>query len=320
MDALSDVLAQVQLTGAVFFEIDAAEPWVTETPPGVSIVNGIFPGTQHLVPYHIVTRGTAWGGAAGETPVRLEEGDVIVFPHGDAHTLSSAPGMRGTVDATLYRRRSDRPQPHQVTMGASAATTHLVCGYLGCDARPFNPLLAALPRVLHAAGADDEGLRALVSLALSEARARTIGSETVLGRISELLFVHVVRRYVAAQPPDRAGWLAGLRDPLVGSALGALHAEPARAWDLADLAQAVGTSRTVLAERFSHFVGRPPMQYLMQWRMQLAARELRGGTDTVAAIAERVGYTSEAAFSRAFKKHTGFSPGAWRTNAARTGT
>jgi AraC-like DNA-binding protein len=197
-------------------------------------------------------------------------------------------------------------------MGEAEPTTHLVCGYLGCDARPFNPLLAALPRVLHVASRDDDALRSLIALALGEARERRIGGETVLERLSELLFVDVIRRYIAAQPAEQTGWLAGLRDPIVGAALAALHAEPARAWDLELLAHATGSSRSVLAERFTELVGRPPMQYLTRWRMQLAAARLRSATDTIAAVAEHVGYTSEAAFSRAFKRETGVAPAAWR--------
>jgi hypothetical protein len=145
VDALSDVLKAVRLTGATFFDIRASDPWVAETPAGNSIVRKIFPDAEHLIPHHVVTRGTCWGAVAEGEPVRLSAGDVIVFPHGDAHTISSAPGMRGAPNLAVYRWPSDGQLPVSMTMGDSGAdSSHIVCGYLGCDARPFNPLLAAL--------------------------------------------------------------------------------------------------------------------------------------------------------------------------------
>lgn len=317
MDALSDVLRAVRLTGAVFFDVQAADPWVAEAPPANTIVGAIFPGAEHLISYHVVTHGACWGGLVGEPPIRLEAGDIIVFPHGDAHTMSSEPGMRETPDVTRYRRPVDGQLPFSITIGgrADAATTpaeHVVCGFLGCDARPFNPLIAALPRVLRVRDTEGGAIGAFVRMAMAESRHPRMGGECVLSRLSELMFVDVVRRYVEGLPLERTDWLAGLRDRHVGRALSALHREPARPWTLELLAREAGLSRTVLAERFSAFVGQPPMQYLANWRMQLAANLLGGSTDTVAAIAERVGYESEAAFSRAFKKTVGESPTHWR--------
>jgi AraC-like DNA-binding protein len=315
MDALSDVLQAVRLTGAIFFDVHASDPWVAETPPGPSIVGSIFPGAEHLIPYHVVVQGGCWGGALDEPPVPLSAGDIIVFPQGDAHVMASGPGMRGTPDVSLYRNAGDRPMPFTVAMGAAPAPTgptHIVCGFLGCDARPFNPLISALPRVLSVRGEHGGALEAFVRLALDESRAPRMGGASVLGRLSELMFVDVVRRYLEGLPPDRTGWLAGLREPFVGRALTALHREPARAWTIEALAREVGLSRSVLAERFAQLVGQPPMQYLTNWRMQLAAGQLLTGRDSVAAVAARVGYESEAAFSRAFKKIVGTPPGEWR--------
>jgi AraC-like DNA-binding protein len=313
MDALSDVLRAVRLTGAVFFEIRAMEPWVAETPPGASIVGSIFAGTQHLIPYHVVIEGSCWAWTRDEPPVHLTAGDIIVFPQGDAHVLSSAPGMRGTPDAGIYRRPREGQLPFRLTMGdASRLSANLVCGYLGCDARPFNPLLDALPRIIRTSDRAGGGLAAFFGFALAESKEERIGGEAVLGRLSELMFVEVIRRYVETLPPEGANWLSGLRDPLVGIALTVLHRSPARNWTLASLAQEVGSSRSVLAERFAQFAGQPPMQYLMRWRMQLAANHLTNSLDTVATVAERVGYDSEAAFSRAFKKVVGVPPSEWR--------
>ncbi len=319
MDALSDVLRAVRLTGAIFFDVHASEPWVAETPAGPSIVRKVFPDAEHLIPYHVLTQGTCWGSVEGEPPVHLAAGDVIVFPHGDAHTMASAPGLRGTPNHALYRRPSDGQLPFSVSMGDTQLNpSHIVCGYLGCDATPFNPLLAALPRVIHISDRTGGAIDAFVQFAIAETKERRPGGEVVLGHLSELMFVDVVRRYLETLPADRTGWLAALREPFVGQALTALHRSPARAWTLESLAHEVGLSRSALAERFTQFVGQPPIQYLASWRMQLAANQLLAGTDSIATIAERVGYESEAAFSRAFKKTVGMPPSEWRKRRGQT--
>lgn len=319
MDALSDVLRAVRLTGALFFDIHASDPWVAETPTGDTIVRKIFPDAEHLIPYHVVTRGTCWGAVADGQPVQLAAGDIIMFPHGDAHTLSSEPGMHGTPNLAVYRWPSDGQLPVSMSMGNSRLdSSHIVCGYLGCDARPFNPLLAALPPVIHVSDGDRGTIAAFVKLAMAEAQQRRPGGEVVLGHLSQLMFVDVVRRYLETLSPDRTGWLAALRDPFVGRGLTALHRSPAHGWTLESLAREVGLSRSALAERFAQLVGQPPMQYLANWRMQLAANLLLAGTDNVATIADLVGYESEAAFSRAFKKAVGVPPSEWRTRRGLT--
>ena len=313
MDALSDVLRAVRLTGAVFFDVRASEPWVAEAPPGDTIVRTVFPSSEHLMSYHVLTRGAAWACLEGEAPVRLSAGDIVVFPHGDAHAISSAPGLRHPPDLSLFRRPGDGQLPFALSMnGAQSDAVHIVCGFLGCDARPFNPLLSALPRLIRVSDTAGGVIRSFAQLALAESQDHRMGGECVLGRLSELMFVDVVRRYLEQLPADRHGWLAGLREPFVGRALTALHRDPARAWTLESLARDVGLSRSALAERFTQFVGQPPVQYLTNWRMQLAASYLLGGVDSVAAVAERVGYESEAAFSRAFKKTVGAAPSHWR--------
>jgi len=314
MDALSDVLKAVRLTGAVYFDVRAAEPWVAETPAGRMIVGRLFPGSDHLISYHALARGTCWAGVVGEPPIRLSEGDVIMFPHGDSNVMSSAPDMREKLSLSRYRPPREGQLPFTISMNSPGAKVgaNFVCGFLGCDARPFNPLLAALPRLIHVSGQANGALSALVQFAVAESREPRIGGEGVLGRLSELMFVDVIRRYLATLPPDRTGWLAGLRDPFVGRALAALHHGPERRWTLASLAREAGASRSVLAERFTQLVGQPAMQYLASWRMQLAANHLVSGSDSVATIAERVGYDSEAAFSRAFKKAAGTPPSEWR--------
>jgi AraC-like DNA-binding protein len=240
---------------------------------------------------------------------------VIVFPQGDAHVMSSAPGMRGTFHREPMDQAVNTRLPVSVCIdGGGADRSELICGFLGCDARPFNPLLSTLPRVLHVpkAAAGDGLLEHFIKLALAESNALRSGGACVLARLSELLFVEIVRRYIATLPAESTSWLAGLRDPNIGRVLGKIHDKPAHAWSLEELAREGGLSRSVLAERFAHFVGVPPMQYLMQWRMQLAASLLTNTGLSLAEIAERVGYGSETALSRAYKRTVGMAPADWR--------
>jgi len=198
------------------------------------------------------------------------------------------------------------------------AETVIACGFLGCDLRPFNPLIATLPRLLHVeASADRDWLAAFMGQAVAESRRKRPGGEAMLERMSEIMFIDAVRRHADALPGNSRGWLAGLRDRLVGRALALLHEAPATAWTVEELGRRTGLSRSALHERFVEFVGQPPMQYLTSWRMQVAAALMRDTRATVASVAQDVGYESEAAFARAFKRIVGESPGAWRRQAGR---
>jgi AraC-like DNA-binding protein len=311
-DTLSEVLRALRLTGAVFFDVHASAPWVAEAPPARQVGAQILPGADHVIEYHVVTSGSCYAGLLDGAPVLLNPGDIVVFPQGDAHVMSSAPGMRNPPDLGQYRR--DEALPYVVNLGYGAAPpANLVCGFLGCDARPFNPMLASLPRMLIVRGHGANSMREqLVQVAVAESKQRRAGGACALSRLSELLFIEVVRDFLAELPDDSASWLGGLRDPTIGRALGALHGRPAHAWTLDELAREVGASRSVLAERFSYYAGVPPMQYLAQWRMQLAAHLLREGAAGIAEIAQQVGYASEAAFSRAYKRLVGVAPALWR--------
>jgi AraC-like DNA-binding protein len=316
---LSDVLRAVRLTGAVFFRVEASAPWVMEIPEGAALAPSIPSGAQNVISYHIVTGGACWAVSGGEEIV-LEAGDVLVFPRGDAYVMSSARGLRGGPRIpeilTFMREMSAGHLPFVVSEGGGGRERlELVCGFLGCDMRPFNPLFATLPPVLHlrsGVGRDDDPLSRLVHLTLAESRAHRPGGECVRVRLGELMFVEVVRRYLATLPAEQTGWLAALRDAVVGRALILLHQRPADPWTLDGLARETGASRSVLAERFTEFVGQPPMQYLTHWRMQMAARRLDDTVAKVATVALEVGYESEAAFSRAFKRIAGVSPARWR--------
>lgn len=314
MDALSDVLRAVRLKGAIFFDVHASDPWAAETPAGQEIVGRMFPAAEHLICYHAITQGTCWAAVAGEAPLLLRAGDVVVIPHGHAHVLSSTPGLRGEHDVSRYRAPNELELPVTISMGGGGApeSAGFVCGFLGCDARPYNPLLGALPRLFKVSDPVDGPLGAYVQIALMESKRPRIGSQSVLGRLSELMFVDVIRRYLETLPSDRLDWLAGLRDPYIGRALAEIHRNPAADWSLESLARRVAMSRSAFAEHFTRFVGTPPMQYLTNWRMQVAAGQLLSTTDSVTAVANSVGYDSEAAFSRAFKKVVGAPPSEWR--------
>jgi AraC-like DNA-binding protein len=316
MDPLSDVLRAVRLTGAYFFLADATHPWMMAAKAASDLVPRVLPDVEHLISYHIVSAGSCWGGLEGGEPLRLEAGDVIVFPHGEPHVMASvATRSSGTAPMDAVPRR----YPHTLRIGGnSGPRASIVCGFLGCDARPYNPIISALPHCMHIRGGAGGWMSEFPRQVVAESRAGRVGSETMLTRMAELMFIEVLRRHVEQLPAEQTGWLAGLRDPVVAPALAQLHARPAHRWTLAGLAREVATSRTVLAERFSEVIRVPPMQYLTQWRLQLAAEQLAGSSAKVAAVAERVGYESEAAFSRAFKRATGHAPAAWRRVRQRT--
>ncbi len=316
IDPLSDVLKTVRLTGAAFFDVAARAPWVAEQPPRELILRRTLPDAQHLIAYHLITEGRCFAGIVGEEPTMVEAGEVIVFTKGDQHVMSSDPGMRAGPSSYPPLDAADSQLPFPVRLGGDGPiAARLVCGFLACDARPFNPLLDNLPRVIRAGepkGNETGWLGRLVRLAMSESAEKRAGSESVLARMSELMFIEVVRRYLENLPPEQIGWLAGLRDPFVGRALAFIHGSPARNWTIEELAKKAGVSRSVLSDRFACLVGMPPMHYLAKWRMQIAAELLSAGNTNIAAVAARTGYGSEAAFSRAFTKIVGMPPSAWR--------
>jgi AraC-like DNA-binding protein len=324
-DALSDVLRAVRLTGAAFFDVVARAPWCAEQPTREQVLPKILPGAEHLISYHVVTEGECYAARIGDAePVHLRAGEVVVFTRGDPHVMSSAPGMRAQpVTQAEIEVATTGPLPFFRDVfdggdGDRPPTVKLVCGFLACDAQPFNPLLDNLPAVIKSGKADGDTpwLSEFIRLAMLAASSKRAGGESVLAKLTELMFIEVVRRHLEALPPGQSGWLAGLRDPSVGKALSLMHGAPAQPWTLEGLAKEVGLSRSVLAERFAGLVGMPPMYYLANWRMQMAAGLLSGGTTNIAAIAAETGYGSEAAFSRAFKKVVGMPPAAWRRRKA----
>jgi AraC-like DNA-binding protein len=310
----------VKLSGALFFLVDATSPWGIEVPHARAFAPIILPRAQHVVSYHIVLHGSGYASVPGTEPKRFTAGDIIVFPHADPYAMLSRPNQQPefTEDQTLdfFRDLAAGKLPFVIKEGGGGSErAQFVCGFLGCDVRPFNPLLDTLPRMLFVkrpAEARSDVLDRLIELTLAEAEHQRAGGECIRLGLSELIFVEVLRRYLASLEADQTGWLAGLRDPGVGRALALLHKNLAHGWSLGELARATGMSRSVLADRFMHLVGCPPMHYLAQWRMQVAARLLSDGGRKISAIAYEVGYSSEAAFSRAFKKITGVPPATWQ--------
>ena len=327
-DVLSDLLRSVRLRGALYFHVDCTEPWVTEVPHSSVMSPAIMPESEHMMDYHVVIQGKCWAAVDGEASVQLHIGDVIVLPHGDAHVLSSVPGLRAKPDVDFLFKSRPPQLPFMLHQGmerhtlpvpadAQAVQTSLLCGFLGCDRRPFNPLLSTLPRMIHAPASDlagdaDDWIAHFARLAAAESERKRPGGEVVLERMSEMMFVDLLRRYLQRLPDDQRGWLSGLRDRYVGRVLGLMHEHPAAAWTMEQVADRVGLSRSALHERFVQFIGLTPMQYLTNWRMQIASRLLTQSSAPLASVALDTGYESEAAFSRAFKRAVGVPPSVWR--------
>lgn len=316
MDALSETLRVVRLTGAIFINARFTAPWCYQSPPAASAAPLLEPGAESVVIFHLVTEGECHVEIGDGEPVKLVAGDVIVFPQGDAHRMTSEPGVPPARPNTQFHEVLAR-RPRQLVYGGGGPTTRIVCGYLACEARLARMLFAGLPALLKVnVRGSNAGmwLEASVRYALAEARSPRPGGAGVLAKLAEVLFIEVLRMYINERDDSRTGWLAGLSDRIVGAALNAMHARPAHAWTLDELAQAANTSRSVLAQRFQQIVGSAPMTYLTQWRMVMAANLLSRSKAPLSRIAEDVGYQTDTAFSRAFRREYGVPPAAWRRN------
>jgi AraC-like DNA-binding protein len=315
VDVFSDVLRVIRLSGGVFLEADFTAPWCISGKVSPEDCKPFLEAPRHVIASHFVAQGSMRLQPEGGDAIDVGAGEIVLLPHNSAHTFGSelypAPVPAGEIiqppqDGGLAR----------IVYGGGGAATQLLCGYLGCDT-PFSPLLSALPAVLKVnvrSTPSGAWIESSFRFAASEIAAGRLGSTTVISKLSELLFVEAVRQFVAGLPAQRSGWLAGLCDPHIGRALAVLHAHPAEAWTAESLAIEVGMSRSVFAGRFSSLVGQPPMQYLAMWRMHMAAQYLREGRGSLAQIGAAIGYDSESAFSRAFKRQFGVSPGGWRSD------
>jgi AraC-like DNA-binding protein len=313
MDVLSDVLRTIRLEGALFLNAEMRAPWCVKVPPSAYVAQMLKPGAHKLAICHLVLEGGCWAQADGEAPVRVEAGEAIVMPHGDAHTIGS--GLQHAaidVDHVVMPRM---PTVERLRYGGDGEAAVIVCSWFAYEGDAPNAMMANLPRLFTTAFRRRSAgpfIEQSIGFVLADATAREPGSAMLASKVAEMLFAEVLRGYIETMPANNPGWLAGLRDPHVSRCLALMHAEPARAWTVEDLAHEVHTSRSVLAERFSELVGAPPMQYLTRWRMIVAAGLLRNDQANLARVAEGVGYESEAAFNRAFKREYGVSPGHWR--------
>jgi AraC-like DNA-binding protein len=321
MDAFSEILSGVKLNGAVFFTAEFSAPWGFSAPASNVTAAMVAPGAAHLVLYHLVIEG----GAVVEIPdgqsIELQPGDVVIFPHGNPHHMSSGKdAVRPFPNygiAAKIKARDLTP----LRAGGGGETSRFVCGYMTCDPYLSRPILSGLPPVFKVnirADASGHWLENSILHLVDEAASGRVGSEAMLAKLSEALFVDTLRRYVAGLPEQQTGWLTGARDPIVGKSLGLLHSRVAHPWTIADLADQVGISRSALVERFTRYLSEPPMTYLTRWRLQLAARSLEKTSRGVAEIAGDIGYESEAAFNRAFKREFGQPPGRYRSDRKST--
>ena len=279
-----------------------------------------MPNAKHLVYYHLVTQGSCLATLPGVAPVRLETGDMALFPSGDAHVVASASGLSPVPIGTLLKPSGADAVVHRLVHGGGGETTRVVCGFLACDTRLFEPLLLALPRILKFDAQErpaSSWIEASLRSTVEEAATPTAGWAIVVAKLAELLFVEALRRYIDTLSSDEKGWLSGLRDPYVGRALTLMHARPAHPWTVEELGREVALSRSALAARFAHALGQSPMNYLSSWRMYLAAHMLGTSGLTIAAITEQIGYDSEPSFYRAFKRAFGVPPASFRHERAR---
>lgn len=309
------------MTGAIFYELECSAPWGFRVPAMSSVAASLAPGTEKLVSYHLLTEGEAVV-TLGDGELRAVAGDLVVLPHGDAHMVTGGqPSV--IVESKPPLGEAAGGQPELVSLGGGGALTRIVCGFFGCRRHAERLFLAGLPPIFKISLRDDRAgawLESSVRHLAGEARSGRAGSAVLLSKMAEALFVETLRRYMEALPAEQGGWLAGARDPLVGAALALLHRFPERGWTADELATEVGASRSVLHERFARFLGDSPLAYLGRWRLQLAARALESTSRSVLEIAAAVGYQSEAAFSRAFKRELGVPPSQYRKQCRATAT
>jgi AraC-like DNA-binding protein len=312
MDALSEILSAVKIQGALFFNGEFTAPWCFSAPHANVIAPYLSPDAGHLIIYHCVTEGSAYAKLAGGQRETLTAGDIVIFPHGNAHLLGNGESVEPE-DARHLLGKGERLR--LVRFGGGGAITRFVCGFMACEKRLCEILLSGLPTVLRVhIGNDPAGkwLENSIRFSVDRENEERAGSGVVLAKLSEILLVEALRRYINSLPEDQTGWFAGARDPAIGRALTLLHKDPAQSWTVSNLAKKCGMSRTRLAERFRYFLGQSPIAYLTHWRMMMGADILQSTENSIAQVAEAVGYCSEAAFNRAFKRQFDCPPAQFR--------
>jgi AraC-like DNA-binding protein len=313
VDTLSDVLRVIRLSGGVFLEANLTAPWCMKGRLSPEDCKAFQVAPSVVIATHFVVSGQMQLKVNEDEPLLVRAGELVLLPHNDVHAFGSDVTVPPFSQPDEVKSKA-AGEFSRIELGGGGEATQLLCGYLGSD-HAFGPLLSSLPAVLKIdvrATPLGAWVESSFRFAVSQIAAGRVGSTTVIAKLSELLFVEAVSHYIAGLPEDRKGWLAGLRDPQIGRALGLMHAQPARDWSAEGLAEEIGMSRSGFAEKFGALVGKAPMQYLTYWRMHLAARRLRESREAVAQVGYAVGYESEAAFSRAFKREFGKGPGEWR--------
>lgn len=310
-DLLADVLSQIRLSGAIFLRGEYSAPFSLRSPPSSDLVALLAPDTERIIPFHLARRGDAWISVDGHS-YELSHGNVAILPHAHQHNLGAGP-----VDADATQIAALLPPLPWASMpvlnlGGGGERTEIACGYFRCDELLFNTVLRHLPPVLIVR---PENVAASFFCATMDYAMQGAAMPTpeapITARLAELLLAEALRLYAEAAP-DGHGWLSATLDPVIARSLTLMHADPAHEWSVEELAHRAGTSRSVLGDRFRNLLGQSPMQYLIEWRMQISAGLLRSTTLKLADIAERVGYSSDAAFSRAFHRHVGIWPAQWR--------
>jgi AraC-like DNA-binding protein len=318
MDALSEILRVINLDSAIFFNAEFSEPWCLLTPESQALAPVLARRDAHVIIYHLLCEGRAYAEVDGGERVELAAGDLVTFPHGHRHLIGSGASV-APIDGSSTLPRVLAHGLELLHLGGGGAASRFICGFLACDPQLAQAFLGGLPALIKVNIRDDpsgQWLENSLRFSVAQAASREAGSAAMLAKLSEVVFGETLRRYVRSLPEGQTGWLAGARDPEVGKALTLLHHRYAHPWTIAELAREVGLSRTVLAERFRHFLGEPPMAYLTRWRLRLGARALTGTSRGVSQIASEVGYESEASFNRAFKREYGVPPARFRKDQA----
>jgi AraC-like DNA-binding protein len=320
MDVLSEVLKVVKLQGALFYNGEFSSPWSFYSPDSRTVAPYVAPAARHVIIYHLLTEGRASARLVDGERIILQAGDIVIFPHGDAHFLENGPATKA-VEMERELARIFAQGLKRSSLGGGGEITKFVCGFMACDPRLSQIFLSGLPPVFKVSIRNDASGRWLensIRFSVNEADASRAGGEAVLAKLSEVLFVETLRAYIADLPSEQTGWLAGARDPEVGKTLALMHRKPAHPWTIASLAKEAGVSRSVLAERFRHYLNEPPMAYLTRWRLQLGEQMLSSTSYSVAQIGAEVGYESEAAFNRAFKREFTVPPARFRSQSRST--
>lgn len=317
MDALSDVLRVIRIKGGVFLHAEFTAPWCVASQVSPDDCRLLLNGADHLVLYHFVVEGRLKARMSDGTETEIGSGEVFLLPHNAGHLL----GTDFDLPPVPTSRLVVAPPAGglwEIRHGGGGERTRIVCGFLGFDRMQGNPLIDALPPMMvfdARQGSAAALIKGSLEFAADEVSRQRAGSATMLTKVSELLFVEAMRRYVEELPPEQTGWLAALKDPIVSRALALMHRRVADDWTVDELGREVGLSRSALADRFTRLIGEPPMRYLARWRLHVAAHDLRHSDMPLARIAQQVGYESEAAFNRAFKRDFGVPPAAWRKSA-----